>query len=841
VIRRTYAGTAALLTTGALTLAGMAAASAQPVRPGPRPLPAAAQRQIDNLVQARRADAAQLDAKGKGDGAARQAGDGPDEIADRAAQYSFQRTAPGLSVPAAAIPAARAAAAALPQVGGAWREVSKKPYDAAPKGYTDPAWSNDGSGFGLVGGRMTAIAIDGSTAYAGAADGGLWRSSDAGKTWVPLGRDLPSLSTGALLIGPAHSIWLGTGEANTNADAYSGQGVWASLDRGDHLTKVGGAALDGAEIYRLIDDHAGHVYAATTRGLFRMSSNGRGSWTRVLAPTATTGPYDNHVTDVVVRPGTGGRTVLAVVGWRNGSPDNGFYLSTSGGAGGSFSRITPTGPQGPATDIGRVTLAYAADGSALYALVQSPQLLLAGGGTNLRGLYKIPGGDPKGRYQKVADSMSLGNSGSALKNLDGYNVGVQAWYNQALAVDPTNPNRVYVSLEEVFQSDNGGKTFTTASPYWNYGLACGASCPDTTHPDQHALAVSGGQVWIGNDGGVYRRPVGVTGYGHWTNTNATLHTTQYYGVGTGALSGGRTAFWGGLQDNGTSALLGENAPTMIEPAGGDGGNVLVDPADGRRAVGEYVYLQTYLTTDGGHTFRDMAPPDSALGLARFIAPFVADVRDPNHWVAGGQRIWDDTANWNTVCDKTRCDWKAVHDLGAGFTTTVLATAGKTTYAGWLQGGGNPGAPFSTGIDTNAGGAWHRIVAPNLPQRYLAGLAVDPANANHVYAVYNGFSRRWIDGAGTGHVFESRNGGASWTDISGNLPDIGGDDLVIGRGGLVLATDAGVYAARVDRPGSWYRFGTGLPNVSVNDLTVTPDGKTVVAGTHGRGIWALPVP
>jgi len=129
----------------------------------------------------------------------------------------------------------------------------------------------------------------------------------------------------------------------------------------------------------------------------------------------------------------------------------------------------------------------------------------------------------------------------------------------------------------------------------------------------------------------------------------------------------------------------------------------------------------------------------------------------------------------------------------------------------------------------------------LPQRYLASLTVDPADADHVYAVYNGFSRRWVDGGGTGHVFESRDGGATWADISGNLPDIGGDDLVIGRGGVVLATDAGVYAARVDRPGSWYRFGSGLPNVSVNDLTIAPDGRTVVAGTHGRGIWTLQAP
>lgn len=837
--RRTSTGVAALAVTGALALAGVGAAQAQPGRSDRTPLPPAAQRQINTLVAARAHGAAQLRSLNEqGAGSSRQAGDGPGEIADRAEAWARQRTAPGTSVPAAAIPAALRAAAALPHYGPAWQELTSQPYQATPKGYTDPYWSNQGSGFGLVGGRMTAVVVDGGTTYAGAADGGLWRTDNGGRTWTPLSGGLPSLSTGALLLGPGHSLWLGTGEANTNADAYSGQGVYVSTNRGQTLRKVGGSALDGAEIYHMVDDKVGHVYAATTRGLFRMSSAGTGSWTKVLAPSSGTGPYDNHVTDVVVRPGTKGATVLAVLGWRNGAPENGFYLSTTGGAAGSFSKIVPNGTDGPATDIGRTTLAYAADGSVLYALVESPTLLLRGAATNLRGVYKIPGGDPRGRYQKIADSTSLGKTGSALQNLDGYHVGVQAWYNQALAVDPTDPNHLYVSLEEVFETTNAGKTFQTISPYWNYGLACGNSCPDVTHPDQHAVTVADGQVWIGNDGGIYRRPTTSRGYGNWTNTNATMHTLQYYGVGTGKLAGpaGATAFWGGLQDNGTSVLNGASAEEMIEPAGGDGGMVLVDPRDGTNAVGEYVYLTTYLTTDGGHTFRNMAPPDNN---AQFIAPFVADVRNPDHWVAGGQHIWDDTAAWKTVCTTDSCDWTSVHDLGAGLTSTALGVAGTTIYAGWVGEGNPPG--FSSGIDTNAGGTWHRLAAPNLPQRYLTALTVDPADANHVYAVYNGFSRRWIDSGGVGHVFESHDGGAHWSDISGNLPDIGGDDLVMGRGGLVLATDAGVYVARQSQPGRWYRFGTGLPNAAVTDLNVTPDGKSVVAGTHGRGIWTIAIP
>ena len=111
------------------------------------------------------------------------------------------------------------------------------------------------------------------------------------------------------------------------------------------------------------------------------------------------------------------------------------------------------------------------------------------------------------------------------------------------------------------------------------------------------------------------------------------------------------------------------------------------------------------------------------------------------------------------------------------------------------------------------------------------MTVDPANPAHVYAIFNGFSRRWIPGGGTGVVFESQNGGASWTDVTGNLPDAPGDALVIAGSRLVLATDVGVFTAAVGGT-QWTRLGVGLPNASTNDISLAPDGRTLVAATHG---------
>ena len=137
------------------------------------------------------------------------------------------------------------------------------------------------------------------------------------------------------------------------------------------------------------------------------------------------------------------------------------------------------------------------------------------------------------------------------------------------------------------------------------------NCPPTTHPDQHAIAFGSGQVWVGNDGGIYSRPL--TG-GRWRNHNRDLRALQYYYGGTGKLNGG-VAYWGGLQDNGGSFLR-TNQPTMVSPFGGDGGDTIVDPNNANRAVQEYVDNDMWLTTNGGRS-------DGSTSAWREISPACA--------------------------------------------------------------------------------------------------------------------------------------------------------------------------------------------------------------------------
>ena len=273
---------------------------------------------------------------------------------------------------------------------------------------------------------------------------------------------------------------------------------------------------------------------------------------------------------------------------------------------------TPSTGDINASDIGRTTFAYSADGSKLYALVESPSALASGAISNLQGIFVSSGSggnaaSVSGPWTKIADAAKL--SPRARPTPTGrYSVGAQAWYNQDLAVDPSNPNHIYAGLEEVFESTDGGANWVTASPYWNYGLACNPNCPLTTHPDQHSMMIANGKIVIGNDGGVYSRPLSDTQqYGDWTDLNATMASWQYYDARAGLLGHNGLGVWGGLQDNGTS-LLASGQPQMVEPAGGDGFDVIVDPANANRMVGEYTDGTMYRSTDGGHSFySDVSP------------------------------------------------------------------------------------------------------------------------------------------------------------------------------------------------------------------------------------------
>jgi photosystem II stability/assembly factor-like uncharacterized protein len=793
-------------------------------------------------------------------------GDESMELRDSLASFYGPRSAPATRIAPRAFAAAASIGDAVPSVDTTpWQELGPYAYFPDNRDYIDPVWSNSGSGSGFNSGRITGVAVaPNGDLYAAGAGGGIWRSVDAAhQQWTPVFDNQPTTAEGAVAVvasGDNYTVYAGTGEPTINLDSYAGIGVMASDDHGDTWHRVGGSELNGAAIFKIVPAPHGVLYAATSHGLYRMGPSDS-TWQQVIGdPDTNTGTPNaqvlNLVSDVAVRPGSDGTEVVAVRGWRAGATTNGLYVSTDSG----HSFRGPLQPQGyvPQKAQGRGSIAYSHDGKKLYVMVEDPVAFAnGGGGTQLEGIY-LSTHDVKGPFTQIASPSVLMNSGSAQKPGaigTGYKPGVQAWYNQFLTVDPASSNHVYVGLEEVYETTDAGKTWVAAAPYWNLTLKCFnlmatnfGGCPDTTHSDQHAAAIADGTLYVGNDGGVFSRPTNVSTAGDgWTDHNRNLGTLQYYYADSGTDAQHRTVFWGGLQDNGTSKLI-EGADKLnpsesSQPFGGDGGAAIVDTANADNVLTEYTDLAAAITNDGGRHWRDAAPPDP---LPLFIAPIQQDETTASNLYAGGEKLWQSTDGFNSTDES----WTSLIDTGAGHSISALDLAGGHGYAAWC-GPCWPGYESETGFDrgivTDSGGTWQQLdlsKAPAgcdpVPNRYIAGVAVDPGDTDHAYIALSGYARHWMvgpDDPGVGHVYETSDGGTCWHDISGDLVDAPANDVAIVGSRLVVANDVGVFTSGLDG-GSWLRVGNGLPHTIVADLNTTPDGR-LLAATHGRGLWAIP--
>ena len=831
------------------------------------------------------------------------------EAATIAKQWAEARTAPGIVNPGA-YTAALAQLTGLATIGGAWSDVTAVQYDADDPVYRD-YYSNSSGGSGNVTGRITAVAADANGhVYVGGADGGVWRSSQGGGNWTPIADSLPSLSSGDLELASDGALWYATGEANTGGTSYVGSGVYRKTNPTsgtfNPLTdRVGGTELESTTINALRFDGHGKVWAATLRGVWSHADNtNAGAWTLAFAPNPAYMPgggsaadpnaaYKNIVNDIAIDPASSSH-IIAAAGWRSGDVYNGFYESMDAGA--HWTKVNPGGAINP-KDIGNVSFAWSSDGKKLYVINQSPLLLQKAVGTvnsYLDGIYVSNSGSIAGPYTKIAESHKLANSGSALKQSvggKGYGPGIQSWYNQFLIVDPTNANHVYAGLEEIYETKDGGSSWTTVGPYWNFYFSCWAPdaiyppngaanrCPQTTHPDQHSAAVGtyNGVTYFfaGNDGGVYRRPLNgtVNANGNatdWKSLNdGTIDALQYYAVGIGNAgatqpytpAGTGVIVSGGLQDNGGS-IFRIGGAKMSSNFGGDGGDVLVDPNNGCNILQEYVVLSLSVTqtcaNPVGHpnAFLDLSqsttfkvkPPEIN---ARFIAPFVADSQNINNWLAGGNSLWFQS---NGFAIRSGSEWQKVYTFSSvSKVATALAWNGEWAIAGWCGTCNNNG--FARGIavghfDGTSWTSWSEPLSPSalttggLPNRYVGGAAVD--GSGNLYVVMNGFSRRFTEGpgAGVGHVFKSTDHGATWTSLddktgTADFPDVPANSIkVLASGALVVGTDLGV--VYLDAAGTgWKRVGTGLPVTVAIDVEFGPSGDAYLyAATHGRGIWKV---
>jgi photosystem II stability/assembly factor-like uncharacterized protein len=430
----------------------------------------------------------------------------------------------------------------------------------------------------------------------------------------------------------------------------------------------------------------------------------------------------------------------------------------------------------------------------------------------------------------------------------------QCFYDMAVSISPTNPSEIYVGGTNDFGGDaltvstDGGNTWSPDLYAGNSGSSVNPA--GQLHTDTHAIAFSpdGTVLAIGNDGGVWTTTnVGVSSNITWNDLSAPLAITQFY-PGISIFPGDPSHGLGGTQDNGTQGYSG--GLEWQQFACGDGGPTAITP-DGSVLYLACAFNQGIFSTNptprwaGNGIGTCTSTVTSNCYKAYFVPPLVMDPESPSTLYFGAQAP-SSTAQVVYQTTNGAQSWQPIsQDLSGNnpnfqiTTIGVAPTNSNVVYAGTF--GGKMWVTTNALAGPGAIGTWQEVDS-GLPKRSVTQIVVDPGSSKTAYVSFSGFSS--CSGCdGLGHIFETTNGGTSWTNISGNLPDIPVNALVVDPAiinTIYAATDVGVFAT-ADGGNTWTPLVTGLPNVAVLGLTLDPSTRTLWAGTHGRSMWALQLP
>ncbi len=426
----------------------------------------------------------------------------------------------------------------------------------------------------------------------------------------------------------------------------------------------------------------------------------------------------------------------------------------------------------------------------------------------------------------------------------------------------------------------------------------------TTHPDQQDgiwiadKNVAGGvQLVVGNDGGAYRYRFesdddGELDNSHWgKGDNQGFSTLMPYYA---AMAKDGTV-WAGLQDNG-NLRVDPDTRQQFETYGGDGFFSAVNPDDSDTAYEEYTFGAMSVTTDGGTSWSDIDP---GLTSSKFSTPFLMDPTDSDHLITAGREVVETLSGSSTSsgqtdaasADDSTTTWRTVFDLGTRShpgdasaqssatdpdnSMSAVGLQGAAAYVGYcghcdtLNKLGPDKTLFRNGLATNVGGAqapakgssagWHIVAAKGLPNRYITSVSIDPADASRVFVTLGGYTRRWLppgavgdanEQIGTGHLFMSTDGGKTFSDASGNLPDSPASWVQLRAGQLLVGTDVGAFASGRHGIKGDPTFAPleGVPATPVSSISLRPGNPNqAVLALWGRGVWTydfdkrIPVP
>ncbi|MBI1777063.1 MAG: hypothetical protein HYR63_17130 [Proteobacteria bacterium] len=681
------------------------------------------------------------------------------------------------------------------------------PTFASPGGRAAPALAGlDASRWTSIGpnnvpGRVRALAIDPSNAshmIMGGVGGGIWSSSDGGANWRAVNDFSANLAVSHIAFAPGNSsvVYAATGEGFFNVDAIRGAGIFKSTDGGQTWIQLSATNPANDSIWYYVNRLAINptnnniVLAATNNGVYRTSDGGV-SWTKMTTLRRLIVAIDPNNSNNAIAGGGGSDSGAGTI----------IYSRDAGATWSSTSVTVVSGGK-------RVELAYApATSGLIYASVEN----------NSGEIYKSSDGGAT--WSLVSSPGHLGNQG---------------WYDNTIWIDPTNSQVVVTAGIDQYRSIDGGANFTKITTWQSW--------PSSPHADHHLLVshpsyngTTNRILFAGNDGGLWKSSdilsanSGSSG-NTWSALNTGITTTQLYG---GAASADGTRFYAGAQDNGTLVTSGSQGWTQA--FGGDGGYAAIDQTDSNYLYGEYVYADVHRSTNGGLSASSICTGITEGGdfdcngtsQANFIAPFILDPNSQSRLIVGAASLWvtDNakaaTPTWRTI--------KSPSPTSGNYISAVAVATGNSDLI-WV--GHNNGAVYYTTNGTATTPSWTLVNVG--VSRMVNRILIDPSTSNTVYIAYGGYS--------SGNLRKTADGGASWTNIATGLPSAPIRGIARNPSNaswLYVGTEVGVFTSETGGS-SWSTSNDGPGTVSVDELFFIGSSTTLVAVTHGRGMFKATV-
>ena len=732
------------------------------------------------------------------------------------------------------------------------------------------------------GGRVDDLAVhptDTRIFYVGFATGGLWKTTNNGTTFESIFDSYGTHSIGDIAIAPSDPdiLYLGTGEPNNRQSSSFGNGVYRSRDGGASFDHVGLHETQSIARVLVHPSNPDIVWVAAVgrlfgpspeRGVFK-STDGGGTWRHVLAVDEDTG-----ATDLVMDPSNADfllaatyerrRTVCCFVG---GGAGSGIWRSEDGGE--NWSRVEGSGlPNGT---MGRIALAMTpADPDVVYAQIEvaadRETPLAEEESEEWQRLARADSLPPDPQWSGVWRSGDKGRSWEFRSNENG-----RPMYFSQIRVSTEDPDIVYTVDQRVAKSRDGGRTWETLGGFG--------------HVDQHAVWVNPDDhdhLLIGNDGSVdVSRDQGETweALRPWAvgqPYHASVDMRRPYHVCTGLQDNGS---WCGPSSVRSGPILSQD---WYRVGGGDGFYTQVDPTDAAIVFSESQngrIRRVDLRTGESRSITPRAPSEDNPENTNIVpappvdteirwnwnTPFLLSPHNPRTLHAGGNRFFtsrDRGETWTMSPDLTkdidrdaevvmgvantvpRCsqfdrgvECNPSRNDGVSMWSSLTSITESPIVPGVLWAGSDDG---NIQVSRDGGATWTEV-SRNLPdgttRHYVSRVEashVDPATA---YISIDGHKNDDL----RPHVYVTRDYGRSWTSISSNLPSFGNVNTIRQDPRnprlLYAGTEFGFFVS-LDEGGTWHDFMPDLPVVRIDDVLVHPRENDLVLATHGRSIYVL---